>query len=619
MMRRSVKREFFGNVIPSMIAFAFTGVYAIVDGFFVGRNVGDAGLAAINVAYPLVALIQAAGTGLGMAGAIQIAINKGKKDEETERRYLGNAFVLLLLAGILLTGLLLMFYPVILRLFGASGEIYTYGAGYIRIIAAGAAIQVFSTGMMPIIRNYDGAVTAMAAMVAGFVTNIIFDWLFVSVLDYGVEGAAVATLMGQAVTVVPAVIYLTRKVGLFHYAYFPLRGNVVRYLLAIAASPFGLTLSPNIVIMIINKGSIVYGGDTAVSCYAVVSYVICVVQLLVQGVGDGAQPLIGRYYGSREYEGVRKVRAMAYMMAAGVTILCIGAIIMTRGSLAGIFGVSSQVQEMYETVILYFAAGLVFAAFLRVTTSYFYAVEQNLSAYILIYGEPSLLAVLIALVLPGLLGLSGVWIAEPVTQASLALAGGLLLARSAGRSAGEPGKPDTVRKQEGRINVKEQLTQSDVKKIKEEIEYRKLVVRKKELEAVKEARAQGDLSENFEYKAAKQDKNRNESRIRYLERMLKNARIISDASKEDEAGINNTVELYFEDEGETDTIRLVTSVRGNSLEGLISIESPLGKAVLGRREGDRVKVELSEGRGYYVVIKKIIKTSDDSEDQLRKY
>ena len=167
--------------------------------------------------------------------------------------------------------------------------------------------------------------------------------------------------------------------------------------------------------------------------------------------------------------------------------------------------------------------------------------------------------------------------------------------------------------------MKEQLTQSDVKKIKEEIEYRKLVVRKKELEAVKEARAQGDLSENFEYKAAKQDKNRNESRIRYLERMLKNARIISDASKEDEAGINNTVELYFEDEVVTDTIRLVTSVRGNSLEGLISIESPLGKAVLGRREGDRVKVELSEGRGYYVVIKKIIKTSDDSEDQLRKY
>ena len=165
----------------------------------------------------------------------------------------------------------------------------------------------------------------------------------------------------------------------------------------------------------------------------------------------------------------------------------------------------------------------------------------------------------------------------------------------------------------------EQLTKSDVKKIKEEIEYRKLVVRKRELEAVKEARAQGDLSENFEYKAAKQDKNRNESRIRYLERMLKNARIISDDSGEDEVGINNTVEVYFEDDDETETYRLVTSVRGNSLQGLISIESPLGKAIKGRKAGDRVKVKTNGDNGYYVVVKKIEKTTDDSNDTLRKY
>ena len=163
----------------------------------------------------------------------------------------------------------------------------------------------------------------------------------------------------------------------------------------------------------------------------------------------------------------------------------------------------------------------------------------------------------------------------------------------------------------------EQLTESDVKKIKEEIEYRKIVVRKKELEAVKEARAQGDLSENFEYKAAKQDKNRNESRIRYLERMLKTANIVSDDSKE-EIGINNTVDLYFEDDEEVETYRIVTSVRGNSLAGLISIESPLGKAVLGHKVGDRVKIAAGDD-GYYVVVKRIDKTTDDSHDTLRKY
>ncbi|MCI5526254.1 MAG: transcription elongation factor GreA [Dorea sp.] len=165
----------------------------------------------------------------------------------------------------------------------------------------------------------------------------------------------------------------------------------------------------------------------------------------------------------------------------------------------------------------------------------------------------------------------------------------------------------------------ERLTKSDVAKIKEEIEYRKLVVRKKELEAVKEARAQGDLSENFEYKAAKQDKNRNESRIRYLERMLKHAQIVSDESKADEVGINNTVEVYFEEDNETETYRLVTSVRGNSLQGLISIESPLGKAIQGRKVGDRVFVNTNGNAGYYVKIQKIENTTDDSQDSLRKY
>lgn len=164
----------------------------------------------------------------------------------------------------------------------------------------------------------------------------------------------------------------------------------------------------------------------------------------------------------------------------------------------------------------------------------------------------------------------------------------------------------------------ERLTESDVAKIKEEIEYRKLVVRKKELEAVKEARAQGDLSENFEYKAAKQDKNRNESRIRYLERMLKHAQIVSDESKADEVGINNTVEVYFEEDDETETYRLVTSVRGNSLQGLISIESPLGKALKGHKVGERIFVKAGDG-GYYVVIRKIENTMDDSHDTLRKY
>lgn len=165
----------------------------------------------------------------------------------------------------------------------------------------------------------------------------------------------------------------------------------------------------------------------------------------------------------------------------------------------------------------------------------------------------------------------------------------------------------------------DKLTRSDIEKMEQEIEYRKLVVRKEALEAVKEARSHGDLSENFEYHAAKKDKNRNESRIRYLERMIRTAQIVEDHSSSDEVGLNNTVKVLFEDDDEIETYRLVTTVRGSSLEGRISIDSPIGKAILGHKEGDRVFVKVNDNVGYYLVIKEIVKTTDDSQDKIRSF
>ena len=162
--------------------------------------------------------------------------------------------------------------------------------------------------------------------------------------------------------------------------------------------------------------------------------------------------------------------------------------------------------------------------------------------------------------------------------------------------------------------MREQLTKSDVKKIEEEIEYRRLVLRKELIESVKEARAQGDLSENFEYHAAKKEKNKNESRIRYLERMLKTASVISDESKMDEVGLNNRVTVYFEDDDEEEVYKLVTSVRGNSLKNYISIESPIGMALKGHKVGDRVEVKVNDNYSYFLEIRSIDKTGSEDEE-----
>jgi putative MATE family efflux protein len=422
-----IKKQFWRYVLPSMIAFSFSGIYGIVDGFFVGRSLGDVGLASINIAYPLQAFIQATGAGIGMAGAIGLAISSGRKDKEAEKEYQGNTLLLLLIMSIIVTFTIWITYNPILELFGAKGETLEYAKSYIRIIIFGAVFQIFGTGLIPIIRNNGGAFATMIAMLVGFIVNVGLDWLLVYVYHFGTGGAAVATIAGQAASCILSILYLIFKVRIYRHVKFSLFSKCFKNILVTAISPFGLTLTPNVVIIIINKGASVYGGDEAVSTYAVISYVVSVVHLLLQGIGDGAQPLIGRYHGSREKNSLKSVLKLAYQAAFGITGFCMIALYILRETVPLLFGVSQGTLLMYKQVILYFIAGLLFTAFLRITTSYFYAIRMNKSAYILIYGEPILLAILVGIIIPKLVGLNGVWIAVPITQVCLAFIGFILL------------------------------------------------------------------------------------------------------------------------------------------------------------------------------------------------
>ncbi len=164
-----------------------------------------------------------------------------------------------------------------------------------------------------------------------------------------------------------------------------------------------------------------------------------------------------------------------------------------------------------------------------------------------------------------------------------------------------------------------ELTKKDIEDMEAEIEYRKCVVRPELLEHVKDARSLGDLSENFEYYAAKKEKNKNESRIRYLERMVRTAVIVEDDAKEDEVGINKTVTVYVEEDDVTEQYKIVTTVRGDSLNGLVSNESPMGRALMGKKVGDRVEIFVSKDYSYFVKIVKIDNSTVDSEEMLRDF
>ena len=165
----------------------------------------------------------------------------------------------------------------------------------------------------------------------------------------------------------------------------------------------------------------------------------------------------------------------------------------------------------------------------------------------------------------------------------------------------------------------DELTRKDIKKMQEELDYRRLELMPQLIEEVKRTRAFGDLSENFEYKAAKQAQNKNRSRIRYLEGMIKSAKVIDDRYKADEVGLFDKVEIYMPEEGDTEIIQVVTTVRCDPRKGLISKESPFGKQVLGKKVGDRFTVQVSESYSYVAEIRSITKTEDDGSAPLMQY
>lgn len=167
--------------------------------------------------------------------------------------------------------------------------------------------------------------------------------------------------------------------------------------------------------------------------------------------------------------------------------------------------------------------------------------------------------------------------------------------------------------------MRNELTKKDIELMKQELDHRRLVLRPQLIEAVKEARAFGDLSENFEYKAAKKEKNRNDSRCRYLENMIRSAVVISDQSADGVVGLYDKVTLYVEEDEEEITVQIVTTMRQDALKNLISKESPVGKAVFGRKVGDRVTVQVNESYSYDVVIRAILPGEDNGEAPLRSF
>lgn len=417
-------KEFFRYVIPSMLAFALSGLYGIVDGFFLGNEMGDAALAAINVAYPITAFVQALGTGIGMGGAVQYTIHKAQKKQEDAAKCLGLTLLLLFGSGVIITPFLLTMNIPMLKILGLQGELLTLGNEYIIWIAWGTLFQILGTGLVPFMRNLGSAYISTVAMVVGAIFNIVFDYLLIWEYKQGMKGAAIASVMGQVAAFMISIAYVLwkkEKIIIKRISF-----SLVRKILLVACSPFGLSFAPNITLILVNLNAAAYGGEFAVTCYAPISYITYTVMLLLQGVSDGCQPLVSLFYGKGEWTEAGKIYKMSRNFSLFIGVLSFLLLIWQGRAVVNIFGTSIEVTEYVIKVLPIFLLGMIFAGISRAVISYFYATEKNAKAYVLIYGEAVLLGIFL-LILPRVVGIIGTWVSIMLSQIMVAVVSQVLL------------------------------------------------------------------------------------------------------------------------------------------------------------------------------------------------
>lgn len=402
------------DCIPTVFSLLMSGLYGVMDGLFVGRAVGDAGLAAINIAWPIAAVITAVGIGIGSGGSVLYSNSNGKGEQERGEVVYHQTITLLFAAAMVLLIVLGFTYPAILSALGAKGDVYQKAVEYIQIIIFGAVFQVMGTGFIPMLRNRNLAFQAMVSMAAGMGVNGVLNYLLLFVVKIGIRGAAVGTIAAQFVVLVISsyLIYGRQKVHLKVVWQHKMIGEILK----IGISAFGLSLAPSIVLLFTNLQCLKYGGDAAVACYAVISYIVFPVQSMLMGIGDGTQPLMSFYSGAKKMEELRFVKKIASIAVVGMGAVFFVIVILVSKYIPDIFGMQMESQAYFGTGMAVSAVSFLFTGLAKFHISYLNATLQVKKAMQLIYGETIVVAPFLIFLLPYVFKINGIWLSLPGTQ-----------------------------------------------------------------------------------------------------------------------------------------------------------------------------------------------------------
>ncbi len=417
-----LKKQFLQYIIPSMFAMLLSSFYAIVDGLFVGNAAGNAALGAINLVWPLQCLINATAIGIGIGSAVLMSTYMGNDNKAEAQKACSTGIALLIVVGIVLPLLILLFLPQLLSFLGASGELATLCKQYIIVILIGGIFPMIGNGCNPLIRNKGNTISATILMCTGLFTNIILDYYLVFSLKLGLFGAGLATIIAQGVVACTSFGYLlyTQR-ELFHKQMFTFDLADVKKIMKIGISPFGQALVPSLVIIFTNWKCITYGGNDAVTIFSVVTYILSTVQLMLQGIGDGVQPLFSFYYGANKREELQWMYRHAFALSLFVSIIFTIVVGGFAGYLSDLFAIDMRLKMACVRAIRISTLAFTSLGIARLICAYFYATGQQKESTLLVYIEPCFLLPVSLIVMSNMFQLDGVWFAYPLVQIILCI------------------------------------------------------------------------------------------------------------------------------------------------------------------------------------------------------
>ncbi|MCQ2065067.1 MAG: MATE family efflux transporter [Bacteroidaceae bacterium] len=404
--------------IPAMIAMLASSLYNIVDRAFIGHGVGPMALSGLAVTFPLMNLSAALGSMVGVGSGTMISLKLGQKDHKSAQMLLGNSITLNVLIGILFCILSLAFLDPILRLFGATDTTIGYAREYMVIILAGNAFTHLYLGINCILRAAGHPQKAMIATIGTVLLNTLLDYLFIMVFHWGIKGAAIATVISQVLAFIWQCVQLSDKNELIHLqrGTYRLKGDLVKNMITIGLSPCLMNAAACFVVLLINRGLLKYGGDTAIGAYSIINSMGFIFVMMVMGFNQAMQPIAGYNYGARQLPRVLKVLYLT---------LFFGTLVTTLGFLVGEFlpDLCIRIFTDDEELMAIARRGMRINFLMfpligsqMVTGNFFQSIGMPGKSIIMSLSRQLVLLIPLLIILPRHYGMDGVWYSMPASD-----------------------------------------------------------------------------------------------------------------------------------------------------------------------------------------------------------